>query len=590
MCSALFGHEGEHLLGTLITRQLFLCKIDEQSGWYSFHPLFNHMLLAENEESLDAFYLKVSVWYEQKGLGVGAIDYALMANDPQRAAKLAESMTESILADQDIQRLKRWRKALPNSLVSTSPHLTLLFSWAAALAMQLDDAEQLIEQIDFTKYDGAYEGRVLAIEGYIARGRGDITRCIELCELALVMMKGHSTVVSVLVMSALGNAYLTLKDVKQSEYYNQASLELARRSSDGGLEMLALYDGARIEMAKGQLKTAQRLLNSAQEIHKGMGLFPTTAIYGRILMTQGSVAWLQNDVDKAQDFLKEGIRLAEDCHDVAVLIGYIVHSALLRQQRRYDEAMDLLFRAERTMQVWNVPRGIYNGWISAVRANLWIDQGKVSLAEECLSTLRSMNDAAPEYFPALPGCIDLFYARVKVAAEDYDGALFILDRLVKDFQSNQFGFNHTLCLLLRALVLYHTKNESAALSDLNEALRYAEPENCISPFLEYSDKLLPVIKKIPSPSVEYDFLQKLLKQIDVSDEPTSAPETGLIALSARELGVLKLIAQGCSNQDIADKLYISLHTVKTHARKINNKLVSKSRTQAIVKARELGLI
>jgi LuxR family maltose regulon positive regulatory protein len=61
-------------------------------------------------------------------------------------------------------------------------------------------------------------------------------------------------------------------------------------------------------------------------------------------------------------------------------------------------------------------------------------------------------------------------------------------------------------------------------------------------------------------------------------------------ISDREQGVLELIAKGLSNQEIADKLHISLHTVKTHARRINAKLEVKSRTQAIVRARELGLL
>ena len=69
-----------------------------------------------------------------------------------------------------------------------------------------------------------------------------------------------------------------------------------------------------------------------------------------------------------------------------------------------------------------------------------------------------------------------------------------------------------------------------------------------------------------------------------------ATETLAEPISDREQGVLELIAQNLSNQEIADKLHISLHTVKTHARRINAKLDVKSRTQAIVRARELGIL
>ena len=76
----------------------------------------------------------------------------------------------------------------------------------------------------------------------------------------------------------------------------------------------------------------------------------------------------------------------------------------------------------------------------------------------------------------------------------------------------------------------------------------------------------------------------------LAEKSLSAQINDSSGLSAREKEVLALIADGFSNQEIADHLFISLHTVKTHARKINAKLGAKSRTQAIVKARELAII
>ncbi|OUR67121.1 hypothetical protein A9Q73_06080, partial [Bermanella sp. 47_1433_sub80_T6] len=88
------------------------------------------------------------------------------------------------------------------------------------------------------------------------------------------------------------------------------------------------------------------------------------------------------------------------------------------------------------------------------------------------------------------------------------------------------------------------------------------------------------------------FVQGILKHIDLSkvEGPNQAFAQARSVISQREMAVLKLIAQGMSNQEIAENLFISLHTVKTHARRINAKLAVKSRTQAIIKAREVGLI
>jgi LuxR family maltose regulon positive regulatory protein len=73
--------------------------------------------------------------------------------------------------------------------------------------------------------------------------------------------------------------------------------------------------------------------------------------------------------------------------------------------------------------------------------------------------------------------------------------------------------------------------------------------------------------------------------------PRQMPESTVTEqLSSRELAVLRLIAQGCSNQEISEQLFISLHTVKTHASHINSKLGVERRTQAVARAKELGLL
>ena len=89
-----------------------------------------------------------------------------------------------------------------------------------------------------------------------------------------------------------------------------------------------------------------------------------------------------------------------------------------------------------------------------------------------------------------------------------------------------------------------------------------------------------------------EFVRTILSNIELNDQGHHNQAFAQVRsiISQRELAVLKLIAEGLSNQEIAERLFISLHTVKTHARRINGKLAVKSRTQAIIKAREIGVI
>lgn len=84
--------------------------------------------------------------------------------------------------------------------------------------------------------------------------------------------------------------------------------------------------------------------------------------------------------------------------------------------------------------------------------------------------------------------------------------------------------------------------------------------------------------------------QALLERLPSTPRDSPEPAAPSECLSSRELSVLQLIARGCSNQEISERLFISLHTVKTHASHINSKLGVERRTQAVARAQELGLL
>jgi LuxR family maltose regulon positive regulatory protein len=142
---------------------------------------------------------------------------------------------------------------------------------------------------------------------------------------------------------------------------------------------------------------------------------------------------------------------------------------------------------------------------------------------------------------------------------------------------------------LHAVLLQEEKGISAARKQLEAVVQQAAAEHFISPFAEMTRELTPLMEKVFCYLPESDFTLALGRLFGCRG--ASAPGAAMAEpISDREQGVLELIAQGLSNQEIADRLHISLHTVKTHARRINAKLAVKSRTQAIVRARELGLL
>ena len=151
-------------------------------------------------------------------------------------------------------------------------------------------------------------------------------------------------------------------------------------------------------------------------------------------------------------------------------------------------------------------------------------------------------------------------------------------------------------LALLALAREAQGDTSAALSSLEHALALAAPEGFARVFVDEGPPMARLLYEMLSRGTTPDFVRRLLAAFP-TDEPGQAgsPQTpaqsGLVEpLSERELEVLQLIAQGLTNHEIASRLFVSQNTVKAHTRNIYGKLDVHNRTQAIARARVLGIL
>ncbi|PIQ41577.1 MAG: hypothetical protein COW58_01740, partial [Thalassolituus sp. CG17_big_fil_post_rev_8_21_14_2_50_53_8] len=255
-------------------------------------------------------------------------------------------------------------------------------------------------------------------------------------------------------------------------------------------------------------------------------------------------------------------------HDVCVCYGYAIMAMRFTAAGDYAAALNALDSAERLMQRWQVEVDSYQ-WLIMVKANVWISQGKLSRAQSCIDQLLQGQSCAqlprPELFPMLPGLAVATQARLYLLAGKAAECLHEIDSWLRQRNNN---LSMMLLQLLRGAALRAQNQHTESQQIFLQSGRVLQREGIGLDLLVW----------VPN-------LSDSLPQ-----RPDSEPAELSVSLSERELEVLRKIAQGLSNQEIADQLFISLHTVKTHARKINVKLAAKSRTQAIHRAKELQLI
>jgi LuxR family maltose regulon positive regulatory protein len=239
----------------------------------------------------------------------------------------------------------------------------------------------------------------------------------------------------------------------------------------------------------------------------------------------------------------------------------------------------------------------YAGWVKSNLACLWIKQGDLERAFEYVqkcgintSRMRDLGKSPSGEIPYLHELEYLVSLRLLLAQREYEVALVLSQRLLQRAEETKRAGRTIEVLALQALALQGKKDKARAIDILGRALSLAQPEGYVRVFLDEGESMVKLLYQAKTNRTGNRYASELLSALDETTGP-EMPNLQLLIepLTPREFEVLKLIEDGCSNQEIADTLVISLPTVKRHISNIYAKLGAKSRTQAISLGKELDL-
>ena len=600
------AHDSAEILRFLLAHQVFLVPLDENGHWYRYHHLFSDLLRTRPTSQAmvpaASLHLRACRWFNAQGLLDEAVEQALRAGHLDVAANLVQNLSEEqLLAEQNVGMLLRWKMDLPDSLLISTPRLIVLYSWALGLACQLDAAEELANHLSrFLPAPSATAQKSmlaqwLALSGIIARGRGNRELTLLYCTEALESLPSKRYGQRLMCLSTLSNLAIADGDLWRARGLNRDSLELAQRVGNPLFEALAHYDRARVLQARGEI------LRSLDEVRQGLqrlqGLSPQRlyAVRARLTLYEGFLLALRLQPQTARLRLQAGLAEARACRDISVLIGHCVIARLEGSSGEFAKAFAELAEAERLMHIWDVPPIYYLAMITLVKCELWLAQGRTDLAEAWLARLGQTYNgerpaAPPEFHPQLPLHIELQQALLDVIQGQ---PMLAEGRLNALLEHGQQTGRQLLCVMALTqkteLLLAHNREPEArqAFAQSQEAASGGALQPFDGLLSKYPDWLREQLQNCAKAAVSQSLSERLpLVAARIVPEPSQACEQ----LSSRELSVLKLIAQGCSNQEISDQLFISLHTVKTHASHINSKLGVERRTQAVARAKALGVL
>jgi LuxR family maltose regulon positive regulatory protein len=580
------GAHSQSMLEYLERNNLFVVSLDDGRHWYRYHHLFADLLRQrlqwERRDLVSTLHRRASEWYEQNGLIAEAVGHALTSGYFERAACLIQQTGWATFTRGEMTTILGWIAALPDDFVRSRPQLGVLHAWAMAKSGHLDGVEPCLQGID----PHGLQGEVAAVRAYVAGVRGDLSRAVELAQQALEHLPEENLFLRAIVTQNLGVAYHWSGDSAAAVQTLTKAVKLGRAANQTFQALTALAILGRAHEMQGSLRQAIETCKEALELAFEPGDRPVPFV-GMAYVGMAGPLYEWNDLDGAMRYAMEGIRLSELGGFVAYQVfGYALLARIYEAQGDRNSAVQVLQKAERLGQGYSY--ALVMALVAEWRIRLWVAQGNMAAAsrwaqERRLSSVGELDSAREIEQTAV--------AWVLITQGRPGEALRLLAWLLEAAQAVGRMGSAIKILALQALAFQAQDNLDGALSALERALSLAEPEGYVRTFVDEGEPMTRLLRRALSQGIAPNYVARLLAAFGQEVELTSPAMGSLVEpLSERELQVLRLLAEGKSNRDIGEELFIAVGTVKKHLSNIFGKLGVQNRTECAARARELGLI
>ncbi len=630
LCNAVTGRTDSHaLLQQLFNANLFLIPLDDEGQWYRYHQLFADLLRDRHitflKDQTIELHRRASQWYLQAGMVREAIEHALAATDYATAVHLIEDHAMDMLMQWHVKTVDGWLHSIPDEWCQHSPHANLAFAWLHIMRGAFDQAAPYLQrlytlfsdpQLNEETTDPALTAKWLAIQSMLLNAQGKAAQSVALSHRALEIAPEDDGRVRSLIYLALAGAYQQLDDYDRTVAAFQMLIQYGRTTTNSVSELLGSSALALLAIERGQLHFAFDLASQAIERVERSGSLPpvSTAVYGEL----GVIHYQWHQLEQAHHYFRRAIQVsALSGYSDAELFYGVILSRLFQIEGNLEAAARELQKAVDLMQV--AAPMVVREEVIAQQVRIYLAQNRLAAAEALLVS-QGFSFQDPFAFPDLkPGPqnarsiamlylstlrILLYRARVRRELANLKPGIELADQLIAGALQHHYILFALEALLVRAQLYATLRNEQACLADCAQAVELAEPEGFLNIFFEegslIAESLAALLQHDRLGDVQRRHVEKILAAFSdsqpeqpVSSRPTVRDESAIDLiepLTDRELDVLRLMAEGLKYEGIAQRLFISVNTVRSHVKVIYGKLQVQNRTQAVERARRLQLL
>ena len=603
------GISGQEFINWLRENNLFIIPLDTENKWFRYHHLFQSLLQNQLEQGTSAdertvLHRRASDWLESRSLFTDSIAQALAGGDVVHAAAIVERHRDDLFSEDRWHVVERWLAMLPATIKQERPVLLLTEAWIRNLKHQLarvpvllDQAESLLRSQTAMPTTSA---EIAFFRGYIVYFEGQAERSLQYLENSVSQLAGTKSPFLGEAELMLGLARCMVGQKKTAIQTLEARIGEVEPSANYLLSRL-IAGLAFIYQLWGELPRtrveAQRLLR-VSKAHK-MGLAEAWSYY--------FLGWSHLHADELEaalfHFAKAVDRryVLEPRAAVDALAGLALTQQLMRLDDEAAESCRRLQEFASELQEHN-----FLSVAQSCQARLSVLRGDVNLAVEWGRSFSEL-PAEAEVFSWLEAP-SITQARVLIADGTRQSLLKAAEllRTTRDLcEARRFKCQIVEVAVLQSMALEKLRRSDEALTALEEAVSLAEPAGWVRPFVELGSPMAELLKRLLRQKVHTEFVEKLLaafsdKQTGPSlptspsphpqVPPSTLPQPLVEPLTNRELDILELLARRLQNKEIAEELFISKETVKTHLNNIYQKLNVTNRLNAVEKAKSMGIL
>ena len=581
---------------------LFIIPLDYEQQWYRYHPLFADLLRGYMQQKepaeLQALHQRASMWFESQGMISDAIRHAFAVKDWEHIVRLVSANVFALLEQNELTSLARQLESLSHDTGAARPWLMIGRAWLAAYTGQLDMVEPILEQIELEIDNLQSEQEFQTLGGHVAAIRAYTNWIADkrevaanAAQVALEWLPVGERLIRCQAATLLG---LTVRHFNLRAKAFEQALKYASECSTSHVTIFAHGCWAWLLVMQGRFHEAHAACLEAIRLVQSSNSPQSIPTLSHVYATLSTILLEWRDLEPALSYARQAVDLARRWGQADALhlaldnLGYVLFE--LGEREAAFETMH---------QAWQVATHTSTRFehITIYQQIDWyLKLGDLESAQALLQKIPlDISDPARISRKVIQSALlPMGIVQIYLFQAEYARALVLIDTFLRDMQDHQIIYFSIRLLIWQAVAYLGLKQDVMALDSFKRALALASPAGLLRTFTQEGPRISPLLLQARKAGIMPEYVSRLLSLIEsanhVAVAKPPAPPALVEPLSNREMEVLGLLAQGCSDKKIAEILVIARETVHKHLKNIYGKLDVHSRAEATIRARQLGLL